>query len=121
MSSPKPRTRTIVCLAALVFGAAPSAWAGYPVLSKFTRTADGPYRPQVRKYVTIDPTPVAPSPAGGRFAQHAPAETGPLWARRDAGLPVYPYGWFGARHATDRTTRGSYYDDYREVNVLRGR
>lgn len=121
MSSHQSRTRTLVCLAALTFSIAQSTSAGYPVLSKFTRTADGPYRPQVRKYVTIDPTPVAPPPAAGRFAHHAPPEQGPLWARRDAGVPTYPYGWFGARHATDRTTRGSYYDDYYEVNVLRGR
>jgi len=130
--------RRIVTWTALVFAAtalesldASPAAAKYPVLSLFTGRSDGPYQPQARRYTVVDPVPVAPEyPAGrhgthgGGAARHAAdvaATTPPLWRKHEAVTPVYPYGWFGARHANERQTRGSYYGDYVDSAIIRGR
>jgi hypothetical protein len=120
-----PRSSPLLAIVVAVAGNACEADAGYPVLSRFTRTADGPYQPQVRRFTVVDPTPVAPQYAVGRHghvwgAHRLPPDT-TLWARREADVPSYPYGWFGARHATEFGSRGSYYDDYEQTAILRGR
>jgi hypothetical protein len=119
------RFASALLIGALVAGTAFEAEAGYPILSRFTRTADGPYQPQVRRFTVVDPTPVAPQLAVGphghvRGGHRQMADT-TLWARREAGVPSYPYGWFGARHSTEFSSRGSYYDDYEQTSVLRGK
>lgn len=108
----------VVCAASARF--ADPVDAAYPVLSRFTTTYDGAYQPQVRRYVVVDPVP-AQGPAVSKHAHghHGPPEL--LWRRADVAVPTYPYGWFGARHATECWSRGSYYDDYRDHSVLRGR
>jgi hypothetical protein len=118
------RVAIALVLGATLAGTAGIVEAGYPVLSWFTRTADGPYQPQVRRFTVVDPTPVTPQLAVGRHGQaighHRQADT-TLWARREAGVPAYPYGWFGARHSTEFSSRGSFYDDYEQTAILRGR
>lgn len=125
----------ILGLAMIVYGAAGApASAKYPILSLFTRTSDGPYQPQVRHYVVIDPVPPAGTPnnigtssTNGLTYQptkHAAHHGGPapqLWRQYELSTPTYPYGYFGARHANERQTRGSYYDDYRDTAIIRGR
>lgn len=108
---------TTVCAATVC--ATPTVDAGYPVLSHFTRTYNGPYQPQLRRYVVVDPVDAghAPPPPGRPHT----VQDAPLWARRDAAVPTYPYGWFGARAATNYYGRGSYTDTYRDYSVLRGR
>lgn len=122
-------------------GAAP-ALAKYPVLSLFTGRSDGPYQPAPRRFIVVDPVPVEPTypaghHAGHHGAQHSgqhPTQSGaarhaaevaasnpPLWRKQDVVTPVYPYGWFGARHGNERQVRGSYYDNYVDTNILRGR
>lgn len=107
-----------------------TAEAKYPVLSLFTGRSDGPYQPAPRRYTVVDPVPVAPSyPAGhhghqsgaARHAAEVAANNPPLWRKHEAVTPVYPYGWFGARHANERQTRGSYYDNYVDTAIIRGR
>jgi len=121
----RPRYAWPCLFGLLIAGIACDVEAGYPILSRFTRTADGPYQPQVRRFTVVDPTPVAPQWPVGRHGQvrgadgHSPEAT--LWARREAGTPAYPYGWFGARHSTEFGSRGSYYDDYEQTSILRGR
>jgi hypothetical protein len=116
----------------LFFGlAAENANAKYPVLSLFTGRSDGPYQPAPRRYTVVDPVPVAPTyPVGphghahsgaARHAAEVAAQNAPQWRKHDAVTPVYPYGWFGARHASERQTRGSYYDDYNDTAIIRGR
>lgn len=103
---------------------ASQAEAKYPVLSLFTGRADGPYQPAPRRYIVVDPVPVEPAPAGrhhGHGGAPVAANDPPLWRRQDAVTPIYPYGWFGARHANERQTRGSYYEDYEDTAILRGR
>ena len=94
--------------------AAPAA-AGYPVLSLFTRQSTGPYRPQVNRYITIDPVPEA--------SVNSPSVTADCrtWERRDTGRAVYPYGWFGVRSATNRWSHINYYGDTEDVRVTRGK
>lgn len=115
-----------LALAVVSFAVVPNAEAKYPILTQMTKRADGPYQPEVRRYVVVDP--IAPhSAAYGDIhamghaphgAAHAPQE---LWRRHDLATPVYPYGWFGARPANSRSTRGSYYEDYENVTIFRGR
>lgn len=124
-----------MALAILVGFASETAVAKYPVLSLFTGRSDGPYQPAPRRYTVVDPVPVAPTyPAGAHGHAHGHAHSGaarhaaevaaqnpPQWRKHDAVTPVYPYGWFGARHASERQTRGSYYDDYNDTAIMRGR
>jgi hypothetical protein len=114
-----------VVIGLMLAGTAGIAEAGYPILSRFTRTADGPYQPQVRRFTVVDPTPVAPQLSVGRHGHvvgaHRHQSDTTLWARREADAPSYPYGWFGARHSTEYSSRGSYYDDYEQTAILRGR
>lgn len=125
--SPSTRLRglAVAAIALVLAGIAGVAEAGYPILSRFTRTADGPYQPPVRRFTVVDPTPVAPQLPVGRHghvtAAHRHQADATLWARREAGVPSYPYGWFGARHSTEFSSRGSYYDDYEQTAILRGR
>lgn len=115
-----------LALVVLSFTVAQNAEAKYPILTQMTKRADGPYQPEVRRYVVVDP--IAPHAAahgdlhamghGPHDAAHAPQE---LWRRHDLATPVYPYGWFGARPANSRSTRGSYYEDYENVTIFRGR
>ncbi|MBA4018728.1 MAG: hypothetical protein C0483_16295 [Pirellula sp.] len=116
---------------ALVFGvasfaAASVADAKYPILTQMTKRADGPYQPEVRRYVVVDPIPPRAHASGDLHAaghpMHGAAHAQPeLWRRYDMATPVYPYGWFGARPANTRSTRGSYYEDYENVTIFRGR
>lgn len=119
----------ILLAATTIAGIAPdTASAKYPILSLFTTRSDGPYQPAPRRYAVVDPVPVAPSyPAGhhgegaARHAAEVAAQNPPLWRKHEVVTPVYPYGWFGARHASERQTRGSYYDDYTDTAIMRGR
>lgn len=115
---------------ALSHSAPTPALAKYPVLSLFTARSDGPYQPQARRYVVVDPVPVAPDYPAGRHGSHSgaarhaadvAATNPPLWRKHEAVTPVYPYGWFGARHSNERQTRGSYYDNYVDSAIIRGR
>jgi hypothetical protein len=98
-----------------------SVEAAYPVLSLFTKQANGPYAPSMGRYIVVDPVPVA----GGMHGHpHGPplAADQVLWERRNLNRPTYPYGWFGAAmHTTQRWTNGGYYDNYVEGRTLRGR
>lgn len=95
-----------------------TAEARYPIASRFTRTANGPYQPQLRRYVVVDPKAAA---MPGHAGPHDVAQHQVLWERHDAAVPAYPYGWFGARAATQNYTRTGYYDNYWDNNILRGR
>lgn len=121
-------------LAALAF-ASVTAYAGHPISSRFARQDDGPYAPQVNRYVVVDPTPVPnaplagarPLPAGGLHKHGHAVAPGPshagssLWVRRDLAAPAYPYGWFGTRPATNRWSHTYYYGDYTDMRIDRGR
>ncbi len=100
--------------------------AKYPILTQMTKRADGPYQPEVRRYVVVDPiAPRAPAYGDLHAAGHPPHGAAhaqqELWRRHDLATPVYPYGWFGARPANSRSARGSYYEDYENVTIFRGR
>lgn len=126
----KPFQAIALLLFAGIFAA--TAEAKYPVLSLFTGRSDGPYQPAPRRYTVVDPVPVAPSygaalhgrhphPGAAQHAAEVAAQNGPQWKKHDVVAPVYPYGWFGARHASERQTRGSYYGDYSDAAIIRGR
>src|SRR5688572_27960129 len=91
-----PRIVVALLLGVLLAGIAREAEGAYPILGRFTRTADGPYQPQVRRFTVVDPTPVAPQLPVGRHGHvvgaHRHQADAQLWARRDAGVPSYPYG-----------------------------
>jgi hypothetical protein len=121
----------LLTFAALVIVAtiAAVAEAKYPIASHMARRADGPYQPEIRRYVVVDPVPQSPAFGSGVTGQGAAisgqshfAHSQPeLWRRHDLATPVYPYGWFGARPANSRSVRGSYYDDYEQTTIFRGR
>lgn len=114
-------SRVAWLLGVLVVAAATSCEAAYPILSHFTRRADGPYAPSQGRYVVVDPVPVAGGLHGYGHGSAAGDER-LLWERRDLSRPSYPYGWFGAAmHTTQRWTNGGYYDNYVEGRTLRGR
>ena len=78
------------------------------------------------RYVVVDPIAPRTSAYGDLHAAGHPPHGAPhasqeLWRRHDLATPVYPYGWFGARPANSRSTRGSYYEDYENVTIFRGR
>ncbi|MBN8627799.1 MAG: hypothetical protein J0M17_20155, partial [Planctomycetes bacterium] len=121
----------LLTFAALVIVAtfAAVAEAKYPIASHMARRADGPYQPEIRRYVVVDPI-AAPTPFGNGAAAHGSGHAGhshfahaqqEQWRRYDLATPVYPYGWFGARPANSRSVRGSYYDDYEQTTIFRGR
>lgn len=118
--------RLSLALVVASFNVASTADAKYPILTQMTKRADGPYQPEVRRYVVVDPiAPRTPAygdlHAAGHPPHGAPHASQELWRRHDLATPVYPYGWFGARPANSRSTRGSYYEDYENVTIFRGR
>jgi hypothetical protein len=131
---PMIRDWALPALAALAFVSV-SAEAGHPISSRLARQDDGPYAPQVNRYVVVDPTPVPagpiagvrPAASGGMHKHgHAAAQGSSqpgtsLWVRRDLTAPAYPYGWFGVRPATNRWSHTNYYGDYTDMRIDRGR
>lgn len=118
--------RLVTLLVVASFAVVSIADAKYPILTQMTKRADGPYQPEVRRYVVVDPiAPRAPAYGDLHASGHPPhAAAHPqqeLWRRHEMATPVYPYGWFGARPANSRSTRGSYYEDYENVTIFRGR
>ena len=115
------RIPSIVLLPAYVLMLVAPCDAGYPFISKFTTQATGPYAPRVDRYIVVDPAPAAPDYTQGPHGHHQAAASQPLWTRRDDPAPVYPYGWFGARAATNNWSHTGYYNNYVDQRILRGR
>lgn len=115
--------RRLRCWIALsvALGASSTVNAGHPLLTYWARQSTGPYAPQTGRYVVVDPVPVAPTHSPHHHGAQAAAGT-ELWERRDLTPHTYPYGWFGAApHASNSWKHTSYYDNYRDYRVLRGR
>jgi hypothetical protein len=106
------------------------------------------YRPEMRHFVVVSPTPVVhagvplaaagapvgteavveppaalPSPPPARRLHHAARAASPpplLWRQQIEPVPEYPWGWFGARRHTANTGHRRYYGGEFDWSLRRG-
>lgn len=87
------------------------------------RPDNTPYTPAERSYVVVLPVhgAVGQDDSAGQYGAGCAGNANPYpWRQQRLGVPVYPWGWFGAKRSPAAVSHTGYYGTYRDRSYRRG-